>query len=923
MIPGSQSKLDCFPSINPVSLGFGSSILMDAEGYNWCKGTGYFPISNLTQLCSAAPGCENRRRDAMQHALCPRIKWNEAKGKKVANLIREKESLSVVRRFYNEAYKHAEQMLKRIEDLILYCNYSGPPKWDLIADSFQFGPTCVEWYKKGFGFAKYGLVGLERIYDSDPGNPRYVLTFDGRFESLLQPRFFIFWEEECDDTANYFEPVDCDEELMDELLGCVREFSDMHLEGDSIFMEPSKFYIYQVTGASAYVPGAKKSLPNWKADATGRDDGESPIMEALRCLAPKAPGETRDTITLTPASRRTLRRCNWLPGITLRHHPDTPFGKPAGFIKDLLTEWGKRPSYYYCRDIRKKGLRIPKILLKEVTEAFYHRNPEMARKAGAFFNSFSIKFGEDDVRHPLRGHGLGMWEEFTTIIQFCVHRMVLRRMPGVKCDYNAMNDDMIVRFRNKSDAELYQDQDEYIMNHLDIKLKLEKSGIGRGGFYCEEYLKPDGTLCSKEGLFIGALESVRYALNIVHAKELTNSIMASAEKTPAVISKLRDIISYWGYEFYPEECSQPYLYGGWVTPTDHGLDLTLQVDLTDKNQTAAYWAVMEKNSVPRTLQEDPVLAVNRVLRVEIFDTLNTPIFQVTGGNLTLQSLDNLYKSGIKDWRWATKQFESIAALRQRVFKQRLVDSVDPMVDWFIRHPTSWFPAKGTFGIHVRPASTIVRTRTCFEPLDHLMAQSLIDEGKMIAPGLPKTVMSPGRRLLAKLCLDTAYQLGPFEELCFMNDIFYPAQLQISEALRVYLFKYRRQVVAGLGIGNIQEIWLQPHPKLDLDFQLDCHLAGVGLASIDAHTSMMQQVLPAPKQASKGNSGAKENSDSESDDDSETHSNYYEDDISETGSIDLDDYIPEDAKSPGASSTCSDSDEWSEKEYEYPESSDHD
>jgi len=68
------------------------------------------------------------------------------------------------------------------------------------------------------------------------------------------------------------------------------------------------------------------------------------------------------------------------------------------------------------------------------------------------------------------------------------------------------------------------------------------------------------------------------AVNIVHAKYIVNSIPLS-DYSDFYKEK---VIKQWGYEFFPEEDSYPFIFGGWESESIFGCDLSLlNLDLRD------------------------------------------------------------------------------------------------------------------------------------------------------------------------------------------------------------------------------------------------------------------------------------------------------------------------------------------------------
>jgi len=237
-------------------------------------------------------------------------------------------------------------------------------------------------------------------------------------------------------------------------------------------------------------------------------------------------------------------------------------------------------KFFIQRDIRKEGITKPRELLKAILEVLNKKYPKIEIFSFTdFYDSFSLRVN-DEVFFPKRGHGLGMANSLTTLMQLGVHNMIVNRLsndiPEISADCLCLNDDFVVGFSDDYHKDEYWDMEDVVMDQLSILRAQEKSFESEYKFVIAERYITDSGEYKKESYQRRELLYPLTCYNIVHAKEY----FISAQSYTSY--KYRDdyigeIMSYWGYEFFPNEINFPAKLGGWINDKINGVDMTLVI----------------------------------------------------------------------------------------------------------------------------------------------------------------------------------------------------------------------------------------------------------------------------------------------------------------------------------------------------------
>jgi len=279
----------------------------------------------------------------------------------------------------------------------------------------------------------------------------------------------------------------------------------------------------------------------------------------------KTPGESRYAI-VNPIE--TTMRVSWIDKQTrevLRFIPEACDSMGGDEIRKKINKLSNKATAFLMRDIKKEGLTKPRYLLKIMLEELHNFSNFPAFEEVNFFQSYRIVYKNQEVQPP-RGHGLGMANALTTLMQVICYRMTRQDLslsrPDLESQGMFLNDDSVFFFYNDYGREYADDffeADQEILTDLGILSEPTKSFITtKGCVFCEEYFHRN----IKE---FGEKQSVKRrnamlfftGINISHSKYLFAGLQNEYS------DEYLDLICTLGYEFDPSENRQPFLLGGW------------------------------------------------------------------------------------------------------------------------------------------------------------------------------------------------------------------------------------------------------------------------------------------------------------------------------------------------------------------------
>jgi hypothetical protein len=423
----------------------------------------------------------------------------------------------------------------------------------------------------------------------------YVISDIG---DIFYYKYCFFWEEENNDYEYQQQPLHVNEDIV-KLFKKNLEFVLDELDFNIDF-ETSEV-LYQPRSSKVCKPDMKSESDYQIRYSKAPTFRYGPRKPGKRCIIPVHPGGVRDTIINQIEDLNSILGIEKILSRAMKKHPCTIINNNERMSK-ALDEFQSKYTYFYCRDIEKEGITKPRYLLKIMLTALSKRCPKFSEVCTPDFFDGDWCQIDDKVIHSDRGHGLGMANSLTTLMQIVIYRMVLQVYLRDHyesedfCDFFTLNDDCVYGLNLPEDEVFeFSQLDHEILEELGLIRKKTKSFIAKNGFVFLEIYYP-WCFNRKDSIVKRTMLLPYSAVNIVHAKDLM-SLMTSNPYLDKILNK-------WGYEFYPDEVNQPRHFGGWFSKNFYGVDISLDIDIDEftGQMSRAAQAVLESDkSVKRKI----------------------------------------------------------------------------------------------------------------------------------------------------------------------------------------------------------------------------------------------------------------------------------------------------------------------------------
>jgi len=232
---------------------------------------------------------------------------------------------------------------------------------------------------------------------------------------------------------------------------------------------------------------------------------------------------------------------------------------------DIRSRMKKNLFYSYCRDFKKEGLTKPRNLIRIMLRELKESTGFASFDCENFFDEWVVEEG-DKVYKTLRGHGLGMANSLTTMMQIILEEMVSKICNVAVVDSLYCNDDAWISLKSDADARNYSGTDRFVCEQLGLKFKEKASFVAKGeGVFCEQYVRQgDQSYSDKESHHYMAFYNLIKCANVADAKERASCV--DYARVPKAFMK--DIMDYWGWILFRNEFTRASLLGGWFKQLD-------------------------------------------------------------------------------------------------------------------------------------------------------------------------------------------------------------------------------------------------------------------------------------------------------------------------------------------------------------------
>lgn len=444
-------------------------------------------------------------------------------------------------------------------------------------------------------------------------------------------QYLFFWEEVTEDWKNGL--IFCPK-IKDVF---IKEFKEklFKLLPDSCERVNALEILLDVTSSSSTDSKTYKPSKQWKerSRSTGVQFSTSPL-KGRRTVIQIGPGNVRDTVVLPLDQVNTIRFLDAQIWEILSLMSGHAMVKDADLQRRIISEFESHSNFFYCRDLQKEGLTKPRELLTAMLEVLQERYPYMeCFRYKSIYEGYTLLVDNEEVGLA-RGHGLGMANALTTLMNIVIFHLTIDeiwRHESVegRVDSLSYNDDFVAGFETENDLESYYSYEDDVLDRYGLMRKPEKSFKGHKSFVFLEVYYPS-RLNRKESYYRREVLNSLSCSNIVHAKELINSLSSVAQ--PEILTcYLAEIISKFGFEFFPGEERLPFTLGGWIGYRFRNVSLDLKVyfdsnEHYDARVLRSYKAAQTSvNMVKRGAKDHFVSPLERLLPIAM--DVDSPIFR--------------------------------------------------------------------------------------------------------------------------------------------------------------------------------------------------------------------------------------------------------------------------------------------------------
>jgi hypothetical protein len=456
----------------------------------------------------------------------------------------------------------------------------GPKRYtseEILRSSLMLGPSYAERLSDEWD---YGV----RRYFRVPGISTEYMEWDPivHYNELPPVAYLIRWEEFPDDIEYMKIPLKpFDKDLLEELRSEILESLP-----DALELPEDIEVLAKVKTSTTLDLDKMKSIPFYQARLTPIGKEFSEIFKGKRTIIPVGPSNTRDAVVTTIDTYNSVKWCDLVMTRLLDGESESLVSNsPQVFLGRLrrMTKIPRAGQMYWLRDIKKCGLTFPRELFHLLQDCLVEKYPGKSFTRFNIFRHYSIWDENNKPVKTVRGYCLGMANNLVTYIQCMLSKMLLKRIPPhIEVEALYGNDDSCLKIWTQDgllssvDAMMIQCEDFDILDRLNVITNDKKSFWSWYPILFEEYGHQDFKI--KHSRIACALSSAMLAPDIKYAKFLTSSIsMALWDNGDWIEAPLRELISKWGYEYYPDEASYDYLLGGWVSIRSVGMNPMLRM----------------------------------------------------------------------------------------------------------------------------------------------------------------------------------------------------------------------------------------------------------------------------------------------------------------------------------------------------------
>lgn len=389
---------------------------------------------------------------------------------------------------------------------------------------------------------------------------------------IFNAKYWFRWNEDiADDWKHSLIPVEVDDgypELFKQALRRILPDTCKVVLPDEILLS-----ISSSSCMSNSIPGGKSRVYKEKEKPENNTFSRDPLKGYFTKIY-KTPVEVREAISLTVPQSNTVKYIEKQTSVLMSKISTSNYGFSKEEFKENLEDLWDNNFCFLNRDLTKEGWTKPRWILLAMGEVLEEKYPEC--KAFSYIKDIYRKFDlvKDGVTIPtLRGHGLGMANALTTLMQCTVFEMVCFERGEMINEPSALfyNDDGTIGAESEDDIIAYTEHEDSILMGLGLLKKDKKTYWGPVSVLCECYSNSD---LNRKASYCKYIRRIPFSASCVLEAKVKAYMTVDPTFGEVELGLFEKLISFFGCEYSIDEYKLPYWAGGFRRNFYKGVDLT-------------------------------------------------------------------------------------------------------------------------------------------------------------------------------------------------------------------------------------------------------------------------------------------------------------------------------------------------------------
>jgi hypothetical protein len=416
------------------------------------------------------------------------------------------------------------------------------------------------------------ILAAKGTHDSDPGPeynniPSYIIKDIG---DIFNYKYWFNWEIEPGNDIEFSTvPVQIQTESLVLFKDAVRRLV-LEVKEKGNVPTVDEYSISSTLSSSSSIYQGKRSKV-WKDKEKDHSFSKSPLRGYLTYVQ-KGPCELREAVTLSVSQSNSVRIIDKQVYHIVKNMRHSAYNSDFEVFSKRLKYFNETNIRFFNRDLTKEGITKPRQLIHAMISILEEEFPHMPawRYKGIYDNMYYI-LPDGSTKYTERGHGLGMANALTTLMQCATFEAYLQTL-DIPDTISALfyNDDASIASRDFFDLDTYQDGEADFLASLGQIPKGTKTWSGRISILCEQYYPEN---LNVKASYKNYARLIPFASScILTAKSVANLTLDPSYGEPRW-DLFESLIAFFGLESGSvEEATTPYSCGGWLNLKYGGVD---------------------------------------------------------------------------------------------------------------------------------------------------------------------------------------------------------------------------------------------------------------------------------------------------------------------------------------------------------------